>query len=97
MPADCQAFELRRQIDDLVYIFERRILDDGSGGFKRTDGDYWIIQHPVFGWVAWNFDSETVMGRPWEVHPIDQEDAPPEGVWVSRKAHKSYVYDLVYV
>lgn len=96
MTTDCQKFELRRRIDGLVYIFEHRIRDDGRSGFKRADGDYWIVQQPVFGWVAWDFDSETVMGRPWDVLPVDQENVPPEGVWVSRKARKSYVYDLVY-
>jgi hypothetical protein len=36
-------------------------------------------------------------GRPWDVLPKDQSpDHPPQGIWVSRKNEKSYVYDLVY-
>ena len=90
-------FELRRQIDDLVYRFERATDPAGRSGFKRTDGDYWIIWHEELRWIAGSWDDEGVFGRPWD-QLIDQTEAsPPEGVWVSRKGSKSYVYDLVYV
>lgn len=53
---------------------------------------------PGLGWIAWDFPSQLVMGRPWDVLPEQQgKDAPPEGIWVSRKGPKSYVYKLVYV
>ncbi|MEM8801694.1 MAG: hypothetical protein AAGF55_04090 [Pseudomonadota bacterium] len=41
--------------------------------------------------------SDEVFGRPWNLPPKDQGRAPPEGVWVSRKGAKAYVYDLVYI
>gem|GEM_PF-866469 len=85
-------FELKRRVDDLVYVFERQ--DDGR--YKRTDGDHWIIKDPSLGWIAWDYQSKTVMGRPWSVMPMDQNDTPPKGEWVSKKGDKSYVYDLVH-
>jgi hypothetical protein len=90
-------FELRRQSDDLVYTFTRTVNSDQSIGYKRADGDYWIVRRPDWGWVAWDEASQSCMGRPWDVLPHDQHDSPPEGVWVSRKGPKSYVYELVYV
>ena len=92
-----ERFQLRRQSDDLIYEFTREPSPDGALGYKRSDGDYWIIHRPEYGWVAWNFDTRTVAGRPWDILPDKQLDYPPEGVWVSRKGRKSYVYSLVYV
>ena len=89
----CQAFELRRKIDGLVYRFDRR----PDGQFKRADGDHFIHRHPKQGWIAGEAGSDEVYGRPWHVLPVDQNDAPPEGTWVSRKGNKSYVYELVHL
>ncbi|GLH80831.1 hypothetical protein SSBR45G_57400 [Bradyrhizobium sp. SSBR45G] len=90
-------FELRRQSDDLVYSFTRMHRPDGSIGFKRADGDHWIVWKPDWGWIAWDDGSQSCMGRPWNVLPQHQGAAPPEGDWVSRKAAKSYVYTLVHL
>ena len=90
-------FELRRQSDDLVYTFRKAKTVDGTRRYKRSDGEYWIIQHRDHGWVAWDYETESIMGRPWEAPPEMQADFPPEGDWVSRKGPKSYVYSLVYV
>ncbi len=92
-----RSFELRRQIDNLVYTFESKRDDEGRIAFKRTDGDYWIVRHPRLGWIAGDINSDEVFGRPWEVLASDQGERPPEGIWVSRKGIKSYVYDLVYL
>jgi hypothetical protein len=94
---DRNAFELRRQIDDLIYVFRRTPMADGGFGYKRTDGEFWIIRHPQFGWVAWGAETGEVEGRPWNVLPEQQVDYPPVGDWVSRKGAKSYVYSLVYL
>lgn len=91
------AFELRRQNDGLVYRFERAAIPDGRTGFKRRDGDYWIVWHPILGWVAGDWGSDKVFGRPWDQLTQQSKSGPPEGIWVSRKGSKSYVYDLVYV
>ncbi len=89
-------FELRRRIDDLVYEFDRTERDDGKFGYKRRDKDLWINWHPDFGWAAWDGESRVISGKSWYTLPKDQSDFPPEGVWVSMKLEKSYVYDLVY-
>jgi hypothetical protein len=90
-------FELRRQSDELVYTFFRVTRSDQTVAYKRQDGDYWIVQRPGWGWVAWDEASQSCTGRPWNVLPHDQGDYPPEGEWVSRKGSKSYVYSLVCV
>ena len=94
---DHDRFELRRQSDRLVYTFERQARPDGMAGYKRTDGDYWIIHRSDLGWVAWDFEHQLLADRPWFVEAADQLDYPPTGEWVSKKGPKSYVYDLVYV
>ena len=93
-----EQFELRRQSDDLVYRFNRKPRPDGMAGFQRMDQDLWITYRPVLGWVAWDDATQSVMGRPWDTLPAEQSPSePPEGVWVSRKGAKSYVYDLVHL
>ena len=90
-------FELRRQGDDLVYRFEKTTDPEGRVGFKRSDGDHWIIWHEKLRWIAGTWDSDEVFGRPWDQLALQSKAMPPEGVWVSRKGSKSYVYDLIYV
>ena len=89
-------FELRRQSDDLVYQFDRAVCSDGTVGYKRRDQDLWITRHPEFGWSAFDKETQSLAGRPWNILPRDQGDYPPEGEWVSKKGDKSYVYLLVY-
>ena len=57
----------------------------------------WIVKKPGLGWVAWDYHSRTVMGRPWNIQFGEQGDHPPAGDWVSKKGPKSYLYELVYV
>jgi hypothetical protein len=90
-------FQLRRQSDDLIYTFRRLPHPDGRDGYQRQDQDLWITFRDSLGWVAWDNASQTCTGRPWDVPPEQQEDFPPEGIWVSRKGSKSYVYQLVYI
>jgi len=92
-----ETFELRRQADGLVYRFHRQIGADGMVAYKREDQDLWIVRSQSWGWVSVMPGDGAIAGRPWEVAPEEQGDAPPEGIWVSRKGEKSYVYDLVYV
>jgi hypothetical protein len=80
-----------------VYRFEKAIAPSGGVGFKRSDGDYWIIWHEHLRWIAGRWDDDEVFGRPWDQLAEQSEAAPPEGVWVSRKGPNAYVYDLVYV
>jgi hypothetical protein len=90
-------FELRRQSDDLVYQFVLSTDAVGQLAYQRQDQNVWISRRENLGWVAWDEPTQSVMGRPWDVQPADQTNHPPEGVWVSRKGSKSYVYTLVYV
>ncbi|MFZ2100443.1 MAG: hypothetical protein WAU86_07750 [Oricola sp.] len=92
-----ETFELRRQVDGLVYRFHRQIGADGAPGYKREDLDVWIVRSARWGWISVLPGDNSVAGRPWEVALEAQGDAPPEGIWVSRKGEKSYVYELVYV
>lgn len=89
-------FQLKRRIDDLVYNFDRVEFREGVFGYKRRDRELWINWHPDFGWVAWDGESEYIGGRPWNVPQNRQSDHPPEGIWISYKCDKSYVYDLQY-
>ena len=95
--ANHNRFELRRQSDGLVYQFEKAMTANGSVGFKRSDGDYWIVWHKSLRWIAGTWGEDDVFGRPWDQLAEQSEAIPPEGIWVSRKGAKSYVYDLVYV
>ena len=57
------------------------------------------MRDPEFGWVALDESTEDpsrrIVGRSWDVPAEKQGDAPPAGIWVSRKRDKSYVYSLV--
>ncbi len=90
-------FKLKRLSDDLVYEFDLKKKDGNMHGYKRRDQDLWITYKNDLGWVAYDEETKSVMGRPWDVKKEDQNnDYPPEGIWVSRKGEKSYVYDLKY-
>lgn len=95
-PSAVTGFELRRLIDRHVYRFAKTTDRQGRKGFKRDDGDYWIIRHEKLGWIAGSWNSNDVFGRPWDQLAPQSVAAPPEGIWVSRKGSKAYVYDLVY-
>jgi hypothetical protein len=97
MTAGFAHFALRRQSDDLIYLFDRQPLGTAHG-YRRRDADLWITWQAGFGWGAWDAESGDLQGRPWDMDLDGQtEDHPPEGVWVSRKGAKSYVYVLGYV
>ena len=93
-----ETFELRRQIDGLVYRFHRDTIPDGELGYRREDRELWILWTEDRGWISVLPETGALSGRPWEITPGAQSaESPPEGIWVSRKGEKSYVYDLVYV
>jgi len=89
-------FKLRRRIDNLVYEFDLLSRPDGKIGYRRRDQELWINWHDEFGWVGWDGESEYIGLRPWYTLPVNQSNFPPEGIWVSMKNEKSYVYDLFY-
>lgn len=81
----------------MIYQFDKMELPNGEYGYKRRDGDLWITYRDKLGWVAYDEESQTVMGRPWNILPDNQNNAyPPEDEWVSKKHEKSYIYKLMY-
>lgn len=91
VPAPIAGFTLNRLSDDVTYHFRR-----DARGFRRTDADHWIIRHPDLGWIARDDQSGAIMGRPWSPPDPQGHMAPPEGIWVSRKGDKSFVYRLIH-
>lgn len=89
-------FEFRRQSDGLIYPFARHRGPQGETIYQRSDGPIRVVYDSRFGWSIWS-DEGDLLGRAWEILPEDQGDYPPEGIWVSRRGAKAYVYDLVYV
>jgi hypothetical protein len=88
--------EMRRVSDGAVYRFDPAPADEnGNARFKRADKDVWMRRDADFGWIVWDGTDKTLMSRPWDVALKDQGDAPPCGVWVSRKGANSFVYELV--
>jgi len=81
-----------RRVDGLTYEFVRDGEVHGFPSYKRVDLDIWCRRLPDFGWVVCNEVAE-VSSRPFG--DAGWGDLPPEGVWVSYKGDRSYVYDLV--
>ena len=81
-----------RRVDGLIYEFA---IDGDAHGFpsyKRVDSDIWCQRLPTFGWAVCDA-SGAVSSRPFD--DAGHGDLPPEGVWVSYKGDRSYVYDLI--
>lgn len=81
-----------RRVDGLTYEFVRDGEVHGFPSYKRVDLDIWCRRLPDFGWVVCN-EVAAVSSRPFG--DAGWGDLPPEGVWVSYKGDRSYVYDLV--
>lgn len=90
-------FELHRLMDNLIYKFDKKIRQDNIIGYKRQDANLWITYREKIEWCAYNESNGNIEGIPWDVKYEKQNSIfPPEGIWVSRKNEKSYVYDLKY-
>ena len=83
-----------RRVDGLTYEFVRAGEADGFPLYKRADLGIWCRRLPDFGWAVCN-DSGEVSSRPFGEAGFGA--LPPEGVWVSLKGDRSYVYDLVHL
>ncbi len=92
-----RTLEFHRNIDGVIYRFHLEPTDTVKPRYLREDGLVWISFNPDWGWGTWSGDTTSPSSRPWDV-PIDRQgNLPPEGIWVSRKADKSYVYRLVHI
>ena len=88
--------EFRRRTDGRKYRYRPCESKNTFASWKREDLDLWLVRDQALGWVGIDAAGE-VFCIPWAVPIGKQGSAPPPGVWVSRKAEKSYVYDLVYL
>ena len=85
---------MRRRIDGLVYVFERRAGTGRAAVYERSDGEVRVKFDPRFGWSIMSETGE-LLGRVWDTLPEDQGDQPTQGLWLSCKGEKAYAYDLV--
>lgn len=83
-----------RRTDGLSYEFVRDGQADSYPCYRRLDADLWCRRLPDFGWVVCD-ETAAVSGRPFG--DAGWGDLPPEGVWVSYRGDRSYVYDLAHV
>lgn len=81
-----------RRTDGLTYVFARDGDAHGFPSYRRVDLNLWCRRLPGFGWVVCS-DSGEVFSRPFD--DDGNGELPPEGVWVSRKGDRSYVYELI--
>jgi hypothetical protein len=94
---DERDIEMRRVSDGAVYRFHAAPpAEDGFPRWRRADKDIWILRDPDFGWIVWDGEEKTLMGRPWQVAIKDQGALAPECDWVSRKGANSFVYRLAF-
>ena len=97
-PAQVETFELRRAIDDLVYVFRRTQGKADEVRFARLDREDLCIEYDrELGWVARDPESNEITGRPWSDEHRHNPGQPAQGEWVSKKGVKSYVYELRYI
>lgn len=82
-----------RRVDGLTYLFLPDGEADGFPSYRRADLDLWCRRLPDFGWVVCDADG-SVSSRPFSDPGLG--NVPPQGMWVSGKADRAYVYDLVF-
>lgn len=83
---------LRRRADDTVYRFVPAGAAHGFSAYRRADdGALWCRRLPDYGWSICT-DAGQVLGRPFA--DPGWGERPPEGMWVSGKGDRAYVYDL---
>lgn len=83
-----------RRVDDVAYEFVLTGESYGYPVYRRVGLDVWCRRLADFGWVVCNGACE-VSSRPFGDAGCGAR--PPEGVWVSLKGDRSYVYDLVHI
>ena len=91
-PNIAMRYRVRRRGDSLTYRYHPCKSENHFPSWKREDADIWLVRREVFGWVGVSAEGEVVC-IPWAV-PQARRRGTPSGVWVSRKADKSYFYEL---
>lgn len=82
-----------RRADGLTYEFIRCGEAYGYPSYRRVDSPLWCRRLPDYGWSVCT-ESEDVLARPFA--DPGRAPFPPTGMWVSAKAAKAYVYDLIH-
>ncbi|WBQ19071.1 hypothetical protein [Sphingobium yanoikuyae] len=93
---DDLAIEFQRDIDGLIYSFNRDGERNGKPKWRRVDLNLELHWSDNWGWILTDEDGN-LLSVSWERGKDQQGNTPPDGVWVSRKGSKSYVYGLRYV
>ncbi|OBF62286.1 hypothetical protein A5753_15450 [Mycobacterium sp. 852002-51971_SCH5477799-a] len=84
---------LRRRADDTVYRFVPAGPAYGYPAYRRSDDiALWCRRLPDFGWAICT-EADYVLARPFS--DPGWGELPPEGMWVSAKGDRAYVYDLI--
>lgn len=82
----------RRRADEETYRFVPAGSAHGYRAYRRIDDvGLWCRRLPDFGWSICT-DAGQVLARPFARAGWDE--LPPEGMWVSAKGERAYVYDL---
>lgn len=87
-------FEFRRLLDGLIYRFEPASDRDGAPQWRRLGSNLYLRWSEDHGWSIRDHEG-TLLALPWNASLKDQSALPPQGVWVSRKGDRSYVYEAV--
>lgn len=90
---DPPGMQFVRRVDGLTYEFSHDGHVHGAASYRRVDLAIWCRRLPDFGWVVCN-EAGAVSSRPFG--DAGHGRLPPEGMWVSAKGDRSYVYDLVW-
>lgn len=89
-------FEFRRLLDGLTYRFEPTSDRDHAPQWRRPGSGLSLAWSEDRGWSIRDHEG-TLLGLPWNASPKDRSALPPQGIWVSRKGDRSYVYEAVLV
>lgn len=90
-----KAIEFQRDIDGLTYSFKPDGERNGKPKWRRIDLDLELHWSDDWGWIVTD-EAENLLSLSWDKGRDQQGNTPPDGVWVSRKGSKSYVYSLRY-
>jgi hypothetical protein len=84
--------EFHRCLDGIVYTYEPAGLRNHRPCWRRVDLALHLHWTDRSGWII-SDEAGVVLSRPWDFERDEQGPLPPEGIWVSRKNAKSYVYE----
>ena len=98
-PSISLAFTFRRLYDDLIYTFvlssSPSTIHSRSAIYSRSNNNDVRVQwDDECGWSIRDQESGELLSIAWDMPASRQGDSPSEGIWVSRKGEKSYVYEM---